>query len=251
VRTVWLPDPTQFAPAIEHFLPVPRCLEHKAAAWADPLSVRRGSRSRRRGVVWPNVGEERHLSRSFDCDRDLALVPAAGAGHPARANLPSLGGVAAELVDVLVVNVLNMFLAEKARLPLEESLAGACARGRPRLTIALPPFRLSRQEISLRTKWMYISPPKSTPLSAPSLHTRFPSRCDRRGLDRAHEEELMVPPPDIGQSDSALSDSFSRPPARRIASMPPSTPNTPSQIRSTAWLVRLARCNHPCLPSTG
>src|SRR5256714_3410187 len=68
----------------------------------------------------PRVGdvrEERHLARALDGDRDLPLVAAAGAGDAARADLPLLRDVAAELVVVLVVDLFDLVLAEEAALP--------------------------------------------------------------------------------------------------------------------------------------
>ena len=61
-----------------------------------------------------DVGQERHLARALDRDGDLALVAPAGAGDAALADLALLRDVAAELVDVLVVDLLDLVLAEEA-----------------------------------------------------------------------------------------------------------------------------------------
>src|SRR5688572_21826281 len=65
------------------------------------------------GYVW----EQRHLAGPLHRDRDLPLVAAARAGDPARADLPLLGDVAAELVEVLPVHLLDLLLAEVAGTP--------------------------------------------------------------------------------------------------------------------------------------
>ena len=49
--------------------------------------------------------------------RDLALVATARPADPARADLSALGDVAAELADVLVIDLVDLRLAEEARLP--------------------------------------------------------------------------------------------------------------------------------------
>src|SRR5919107_1782448 len=48
--------------------------------------------------------------------RDLVLVAPASAGDPPRADLAALGDEPAERADVLVVDVLDLVLAEQARL---------------------------------------------------------------------------------------------------------------------------------------
>src|SRR5919108_551369 len=62
-----------------------------------------------------DVRQQRHLAGPLDGDGDLALMPAAGAGDPARADLALLGDVAPELVVVLVVDLVDLLLAEVAR----------------------------------------------------------------------------------------------------------------------------------------
>src|SRR5205085_11671673 len=66
-----------------------------------------------------DVGQERHLSRALHRLRDLDLMPPARAGDPPAADLPLLGDVAAELVDVLVVDLGDLLLAEEAVATLD------------------------------------------------------------------------------------------------------------------------------------
>src|SRR5690242_17020019 len=66
-----------------------------------------------------DVRQQRHLARSLDGGRDLHLVPAAGAGDAAAADLALLGDVAAQLVDVLVVDLRDLLLAEEAITALD------------------------------------------------------------------------------------------------------------------------------------
>ena len=68
-------------------------------------------------AAFGDVRQERHLAGALDRDRDLALVAAARAADPARADLALLGDVAAKLADVLVVDLVDLALAEEARLP--------------------------------------------------------------------------------------------------------------------------------------
>ena len=66
-----------------------------------------------------DVRQERHLARALHRDRDLALVAPARAGDAAVADLALLGDVAPELVDVLVVDLVDLVLAEEAGLALD------------------------------------------------------------------------------------------------------------------------------------
>src|SRR5207248_9344928 len=61
-----------------------------------------------------DIRQQRHLPRPLDGGRHLHLVPAAGAGDAATADLPLLGDVAPQLVDVLVVDLRDLLLAEEA-----------------------------------------------------------------------------------------------------------------------------------------
>src|SRR5688572_10157186 len=63
-----------------------------------------------------DVGQERQLTGALHTTCDLILVAAAGAGDPPRADLPALGDELAQRGDVLVVDLLDLVLAEQARL---------------------------------------------------------------------------------------------------------------------------------------
>src|SRR6202041_878188 len=64
------------------------------------------------------VREQRHLARVLDRGRDVALVPGAVPGDPARADLAAVGDVLAEKARVLVVHVRDLVVAEGADLLL-------------------------------------------------------------------------------------------------------------------------------------
>jgi hypothetical protein len=72
-----------------------------------------GARSRVRLLGITDVGQESHLARAFDRDRDLVLVLAARPRVAAPPNLAALGDETAELRDVLVVNCCDLFSAEE------------------------------------------------------------------------------------------------------------------------------------------
>src|ERR1700751_4295991 len=61
-----------------------------------------------------DVRQQRHLTGTLDRRCHLHLVPAAGTGDAAAADLALLGDVAAQLVDVLVVDLRDVLLAEEA-----------------------------------------------------------------------------------------------------------------------------------------
>src|SRR5439155_3922176 len=71
-----------------------------------------------------HVGEQRHLARALDRDRHLALVAPAGSRNASRTDLPALGDVTAQLVHILVVDLLHLVLAEEAGLPTDRSAGG-------------------------------------------------------------------------------------------------------------------------------
>src|SRR5262245_847565 len=79
-----------------------------------------------------DVRQQRHLARPLHGGRDLHLVAAARAGDAAAADLALLGDVAPELVDVLVVDLRDLFLAEEA----------VAAPDLPRGTAGPPPLLL-------------------------------------------------------------------------------------------------------------
>ena len=62
-------------------------------------------------------GQQRHVAGPLEGDRQLALVRGAGAGLAARLDLGALGEVAAEAVDLLVVDRDGLVGAERADLP--------------------------------------------------------------------------------------------------------------------------------------
>ena len=63
-----------------------------------------------------NVGEKCHLACSLDSSGELSLVKSAGAGNTSGEDLSSLGNELSELADVLVIDALNLILAEDANL---------------------------------------------------------------------------------------------------------------------------------------
>src|SRR5262249_18282115 len=63
-----------------------------------------------------HVGQEGDLAGALHRDCDLPLVAAAGAADPPRADLPALRDVPAQPVDVLVVDLVDLRLAEEAGL---------------------------------------------------------------------------------------------------------------------------------------
>src|SRR3954469_13587676 len=84
-------------------VPVPIAVT--AAAAADALGGRLGG-----------VGQQGQLAGALDGRGDLVLVPAAGAGDPARADLAALGDELPQRGDVLVVDELDLVLAVLAGL---------------------------------------------------------------------------------------------------------------------------------------
>src|SRR5213075_986536 len=83
-----------------------------------------------------DVREQRHLTRALDRNRDLPLMPAARAGDAPRTDLSLLRDVAAQLVRVLVVDLLDLLLAEVA--PALADRAGRARTLAPRLPVAVP-----------------------------------------------------------------------------------------------------------------
>src|SRR5919106_1657266 len=68
-------------------------------------------------VLPRDVGQQRHLARPLHRDRDLTLVPAARARDAAVADLALLRDVKPGLGEVLVVDFLDLLLAEVTALP--------------------------------------------------------------------------------------------------------------------------------------
>ena len=63
-----------------------------------------------------HVGKKSHLSSSLDCYGKLSLVKSTSTGYASGKDLSSLGDELSELSYVLVVNSLNLILAEDANL---------------------------------------------------------------------------------------------------------------------------------------
>src|SRR3954453_14546208 len=87
-------------------LALPVAVAVPAAAALAALALRRVA----------HVRKQRDLTRALDRQGDLVLVATAGAGDPARADLAALGDEPAKRADVLVVDVLDLVLAEQAGL---------------------------------------------------------------------------------------------------------------------------------------
>ena len=63
-----------------------------------------------------NVGKKSHLTCSLNSDGELTLVKSTSAGNTSGEDLCSLGNKLSELSYVLVINSLNLILAEDANL---------------------------------------------------------------------------------------------------------------------------------------
>src|SRR5580700_8146640 len=70
-----------------------------------------------------HVRQQRQLARALDGTRHLALMPAAGAGDPPRADLAALGHEAPERRQVLVVDPIDLVAAVWAGLTAPGSRA--------------------------------------------------------------------------------------------------------------------------------
>src|SRR5207245_4439530 len=68
-------------------------------------------------AAFRDVRQKRHLSCALDGDGHLPLVPPARAGDAPGADLAPLRDVPAQLVHVLVIDLVDLVLAEEARLP--------------------------------------------------------------------------------------------------------------------------------------
>jgi hypothetical protein len=68
--------------------------------------------------LFARIREERHLSRVLDGFAEVGLVLRARAGHPAGPYLPALGEETPQHAHVLVVDVVDLFLAEVTDLAL-------------------------------------------------------------------------------------------------------------------------------------
>src|SRR5437660_4742158 len=103
-------------------------------------------------ILVPDVRQERELSRAFDCDRNLALVAPAGSADAAVADLALLRHVAAELVDVLVVDLVDLRLAEEAGLAAAGAGRSGALAPSARAAIAIGIVLRCCQESLLRTE---------------------------------------------------------------------------------------------------
>ena len=74
-----------------------------------------------------DVRQQCHLARPLDGGRHLDLVSPAGARDAAAPDLALLRDVAPELVDVLVVDLRDVLLAEEAVAPLDLTSGRAAA----------------------------------------------------------------------------------------------------------------------------
>ena len=107
------------------------------------LAALAGPRPWRRPVAFRYKREQAHFARSLDRDRELTLMPAARSAHPPRPDLPSVGRVPAQLLDILVVDLSHLVLAEEARFPPEYVCLAAARTSWARSWLAVfPSFRL-------------------------------------------------------------------------------------------------------------
>jgi len=63
-----------------------------------------------------DVRQQRKLASALHGARDLVLVPTAGAGDAARADLAPFGDEAPQRAKILVVDLVDLLLAVRARL---------------------------------------------------------------------------------------------------------------------------------------
>ena len=82
------------------------------------------------------VGRQGHLAGPLDGHGDLALVTPAGAGDAARLDLAAVAHEAAQGGDVLVVDLVDLLLAEGA-VAASRGVDGTALLGRPWLGITL------------------------------------------------------------------------------------------------------------------
>ena len=67
-------------------------------------------------VLVGNVGKKCHLACSLDSSSELSLVKSASAGNTSGEDLSALGDELSELCNILVVDLVNLILAEDANL---------------------------------------------------------------------------------------------------------------------------------------
>src|SRR4051794_39551619 len=89
------------------------------------------------GLALGDVGEEPELTRALDRSRELRLMPAACARDASRADLALLAHVPPERAELLVVHVLDLVAAERARLspPTRRGASPVSPARRPATTL--------------------------------------------------------------------------------------------------------------------
>src|SRR5690606_36859921 len=90
-----------------------------------------------RGSVPVSIWQQRQESRALDRGRELALIDRARAGDPARDDLARLGDVLLERRKILVIDLLDAFRGEAAKLLASKI---ACHRASPRFRRRLGRF---------------------------------------------------------------------------------------------------------------
>ena len=75
------------------------------------------------------VGKKCHLSSSLDSNVKLSLVKSASSGYTSGEDLSSLGNELSELRYVLVINIVNLVLAEDTNLLSSMSRTEGRTRG--------------------------------------------------------------------------------------------------------------------------
>jgi hypothetical protein len=68
------------------------------------------------------VGEESQQARSLNGRGQLSLVKSTGAGYPPRGNFPSVKDALFQNVDVLIIYIPQIPLAETTELPLRRKI---------------------------------------------------------------------------------------------------------------------------------
>src|SRR4029077_13321682 len=108
-------EPNSPAAAPPPTISSPTTTSAAAAGWgpAGPSDQQRRSGPE----VLGGVGQQGDVPGTLEGDRQLTLVTGAGAGLAARLDLGALGQVAAEAVDLLVVDLRGLVGAERADLP--------------------------------------------------------------------------------------------------------------------------------------
>ena len=154
----------------------------------DLLGVATRSRLRLMGIT--DIGQKRHLARSFDRDRHLLLVFPTGARVATALNLAPLGDKAAELRDVLVISCRDLFPAEEAGppAPIQDLPVLPGTRRRGRCIPVFAPLRSCSHRLPPRDGIPGVRPPPSSKPGrsvAASLRSAGPSPSRRLPLSQA------------------------------------------------------------------